>query len=134
MGPRRGRLGSGILGLVGGLEELPDEFRDDGTDDRGDDEQPHLLDGKGASLDEHHECGSEGPGGVDGRSRESDGHEVDQDQGETDDESGLSGCCLGGGHSQSCEDEDEGHQDLDNQCAGDGDVRVRPQCSSPRSG
>ena len=47
--PQRAALDgvSGLLGLVLGLEELPDESRDDGTDDGGYDEHPDLLDGQG---------------------------------------------------------------------------------------
>ena len=98
-----------------GLEELPDESRDDGTDDGGYDEHPDLLDGQGVVFGEHHECGSEGPGGVDGCSGESDSEKVDQDQGETDDDSSLGGGGLGGGHTERGEDEDERQEDLDEQ-------------------
>ena len=113
---------SGVLGVVLGLQHLPDDSGDDGTDDGCKDEDPDLLDGEGASLSEHHQGGSEGPGGVDGRAGEADGHEVDQNEGQTDDDPGLSGRGLGGCDSERGEDEDEGHQDLDEQRSCDGDV------------
>lgn len=80
-------MGLGIFGFVGGLEDLPEESGDDGTDDGCDYEQPDLLDSQGAALGEHQECGAEGPRGVDGGAGQSDGHEMDQDQCQTYDDS-----------------------------------------------
>ena len=75
-GPRPGSFCS--LAVAGGLQELPAERCERGTDEGCDDEDPDLLDSEALPCNRQEHGGTEAPCGVDGGSGESDAHEVDE--------------------------------------------------------